>query len=417
MEHFVELKRKLALTLSLAIAFSLLVAFVINYSVSKASIKEALVQNQLPLTSSMIASDLQNEQLGLIINSRPNNYQKQYLHSVDYGLNKEKLVQMLDLYKQQYGHNIYLTNAQGVVIAHNTESTVNGLINLTDSPQLQTIFQKVSPKQNGSYEYNNNGETFLLNSAYLANLDWYLFVDTSENQATAKIRETFYINLFICIFATIVMVWLTYIAINRYQWQINQKLSDMSSSDSLTGLANRYTFDILMHHLLANAKRNQLPVSIMMVDLSELKALNQDKHVIHLDSFIQKAGQFLKTSIRASDVACRWSEDKFLVTFNNCQQDKATSIAESLRINMEHLLHKELTSHTTTQIRISAGLTDYYANDTVESLLERAERALTHAQSQGGNRMMYVQPPYYTPTYMTRRINKQLDVKAVQMQA
>ena len=123
--------------------------------------------------------------------------------SVDYGLNKEKLVQMLDLYKQQYGHNIYLTNAQGSVIAHNTDSTVNGLMNLTDSPQLQSIFQKVSPKQNGSYEYNNNGETFLLNSTYLTNLDSYLFVDTSENQATAKIRETFYINIFICIFACI----------------------------------------------------------------------------------------------------------------------------------------------------------------------------------------------------------------------
>lgn len=96
----------------------------------------------------------------------------------------------------------------------------------------------------------------------------FLFVDTSEYQATAKIRQSFYLNIFICIFATMVMAWLTYIAINRYQWQINQKLSDMSSSDSLTGLVNRYTFDILIHHLLANAKRNQQPVSVVMLDLS-----------------------------------------------------------------------------------------------------------------------------------------------------
>lgn len=413
MEHFVELKRKLALTLSLAIAFSLLVAFVINYSVSKASLKESLVKNQLPLTASMITTDLQNERLGLIINPSPSDYQKRYLNSINYGLNKDKLIQMLDLYKKQYGHNIYITNAQGNVIVHNTGSNIDGQLNLTDSPQLQTIFNNLDPQTNSTHEYSVNGETFLVNSHYLKDLNWFLFVDTSEYQATAKIRQSFYLNIFICIFATMVMVWLTYIAINRYQWQINQKLSDMSSSDSLTGLVNRYTFDILIHHLLANAKRNQQPVSVVMLDLSSLKQLNQH---IHVDGLIQKVGQFIKTSIRASDVGCRWSEDKFLVTFNNCLQDKAMAIAESLRINIEHILQKELGDQSKL-VTVSAGLTDYYANDTIETLLERTERALVHAQSQASSKIMYVQPPYHSPTYMTRRITKQLDVKAVQMQA
>lgn len=413
MEHFVELKRKLALTLSLAIAFSLLVAFVINYTVSKASLKESLVKNQLPLTASMITTDLQNERLGFIINPSPSDYQKRYLNSINYGLNKDKLIQMLDLYKKQYGHNIYITNAQGNVIVHNTGSNIDGQLNLTDSPQLQTIFNNLDPQINSTHEYSVNGETFLVNSHYLKDLNWFLFVDTSEYQATAKIRQSFYLNIFICIFATMVMVWLTYIAINRYQWQINQKLSDMSSSDSLTGLVNRYTFDILIHHLLANAKRNQQPVSVVMLDLSSLKQLNQH---IHVDSLIQKVGQFIKTSIRASDVGCRWSEDKFLVTFNNCLQDKAMAIAESLRINIEHILQKELADQSKL-VTVSAGLTDYYANDTIETLLERTERALVHAQSQAGSKIMYVPSPYHSPTYMTRRITKQLDVKAVQMQA
>jgi diguanylate cyclase (GGDEF)-like protein len=164
---------------------------------------------------------------------------------------------------------------------------------------------------------------------------------------------------------------------------------------------------------LANAKRNQQPVSVVMLDLSSLKQLNQH---IHVDSLIQKVGQFIKTSIRASDVGCRWSEDKFLVTFNNCLQDKAMAIAESLRINIEHILQKELADQSKL-VTVSAGLTDYYANDTIETLLERTERALVHAQSQAGSKIMYVPSPYHSPTYMTRRITKQLDVKAVQMQA
>jgi hypothetical protein len=111
MEHFLELKRKLALTLSLAIAFALLVAFVINYSVSKVSIIDGLVNKQLPLTATTISSDLRDQRLGLFVNPSPSAYQKQYLSEINYGLDQEKLNQLLELYQKEYGHNIYLVNS------------------------------------------------------------------------------------------------------------------------------------------------------------------------------------------------------------------------------------------------------------------------------------------------------------------
>jgi GGDEF domain-containing protein len=108
-------------------------------------------------------------------------------------------------------------------------------------------------------------------------------------------------------------------------------------------------------------------------------------------------------------------EDKFLITLNNCLPEKATRIAESLRLN----INDYLTTHAKTMnLNLSAGVTNYHVNDTVDTLVERIERALVHAQSQDNNKVMYVQAPYYTPTYMTRRLNNPLgDIKAVQMQA
>lgn len=415
MEHFLELKRKLALTLSLAIAFALLVAFVINYSVSKVSIIDGLVNKQLPLTATTISSDLRNQSLGLFINPNPSAYQKQYLSEINYGLDQGRLNQMLELYQKEYGHNVYLVNNKWQIVAHNSQSVVSGKKNLHDINAFHELTQTLNKKQASFFELEYRGDTYLINARYLPELDWYLFVDSSANKATANIRQAFYLNLCIGLFATLTIFWLTNIAIGRYQWQIKQKLSDMSSSDSLTGLANRYTFDILIGHVLANAKRNQAPVSLVLLDIDLMKsAIMEHGHVV-TDQLIQGVGQLIKTSIRASDVGCRWNEDTFLVTLNNCLPEKATRIAESLRLSISEYL----TTHAQTMnLSVSAGVTNYHVNDTVDTLIERIERALVHAQSQDNHKVMYVQAPYYTPTYMTRRLNNPTgDVKAVQMQA
>lgn len=415
MEHFLELKRKLALTLSLAIAFALLIAFFINYSVSKASIIDGLMNKQLPLTATTISSDLRDPRLGLFINPSPSAYQKQYLSEINYGLDQEKLKQLLELYQQEYGHNIYLVNSKWQIVAQNSQSIVNGNSNLHDVSAFRELTQNINQKQAASFELQHRGDTYLVNARYLPELDWYLFVDSSASKATASIRQAFYLNLCIGLFATLTIFWLTYIAIGRYQWQIKQKLSDMSASDSLTGLANRYTFDILIAHILANAKRNQTPVSLVLLDMDLMKsAIIENGHLV-TDQLIQAVGQLIKKSIRASDVGCRWNEDKFLITLNHCFPEKATHIAESLRLSINDYLN---THAKTMSLNLSAGVTNYHINDTVETLIDRIERALVHAQSQDNNKVMYVQAPYYTPTYMTRHLNNKLgDIKAVQMQA
>lgn len=416
MEHFLELKRKLALTLSLAIAVSLLVAFVVNYSVSKNSIINGLVNKELPLTANAVVADLNDERLGLFLNAAPSDYQKKYLSEINYGVDRSKLNELLDLYYQEYGHNIYLINNAGQVIAHNSQSMIGTAKNLNELSQFNTLAQTLN-KQQSAYEIQHQGETFLVNARYLPNTDWYLLVDTSATQATASLREAFYLNMFICLLASLSIFGLTHLAISRYEWRIKQKFSDMSASDTLTGLANRYTFDILIGHILANAKRTQTPVSLVLIDMDLMKSAVLEHGNIAIQNMIQQVGATIKGSIRASDVGCRWTEDKFLITLNNCLPEKATSIAQKLTQSIQHTLALYPVT-ASMQLSISAGVSEYHINDTVETLIERTERALVHAQSQTHHKVMYIQAPYYTPTYMTRRLNnKNGDLKAVQMQA
>jgi diguanylate cyclase (GGDEF)-like protein len=416
MEHFLELKRKLALTLSFAIAIALLIAFVINYSVSKVSIINALVNKELPLTASAVMADLRDERLGLFLNSAPSDYQKRYLSNIDYGLDRAKLNEMLDLYHQEYGHNIYLVNQEMQIVARNNQSIVSDKKNLFEINDFKA-FTQVLNKDTSSYELQHQGDTVLINAHYLPSLDWYLLVDTNATQATASLRDALYLNIFVCLFASLSIFGLTHIAISRYQWQIKQKLSDMSSSDTLTGLANRYTFDILIGHILANAKRTQTPISLILLDMDLIKSAVLEHGSLTTEKIVQQVGHIIKASIRASDVGCRWSEDKFLITLNNCLPDKATSIAQNLTLNIQQAMIQHPVADNM-QLNISAGVADYHVNDTLDSLIERTERALVHAQSQTHHKVMYVQAPYYTATHLTRRLNnKQHDIKAVQMQA
>jgi diguanylate cyclase (GGDEF)-like protein len=416
MEHFLELKRKLALTLSFAIAIALLIAFVINYSVSKVSIINALVDKELPLTASAVIADLRDERLGLFLNSAPSDYQKRYLSNIDYGLDRTKLNQMLDLYHEEYGHNIYLVNKEMQVVARNNQSIVSNKSSLLEINDFKALTQALN-KDTSAYEVQYQGDTILINARYLSGLDWYLLVDTNATQATASLRDALYLNIFVCLFASLSILGLTHIAISRYQWQIKQKLSDMASSDTLTGLANRYTFDILIGHILANAKRTQTPISLILLDMDLIKSAVLKHGSLTTEKIVQQVGHIIKESIRASDVGCRWNEDKFLITLNNCLPDKATSIAQNLMQSIQQAMIKHPIIDNMS-LNISAGVADYHVNDTLDVLIERTERALVHAQSQTHHKVMYVKAPYYMTTHLTRRLNnKQHDIKAVQMQA
>ena len=415
MEQFLELKRKLTLTLCIAVACSFMVALLISYSVAKATIHNSLVNKELPLTASTVSSDLQDDTLGIFLNPNPSVDQRKYLNAIDYGLDRERLNTVLNLYKKAYNHNIYFVDMSGQVQASTRSDGITKGSDLYKISGLTDVISDIMTSKRGSYQYQHNGQTYLLNVRHLPHLNWMLFVDTNEDDATANIRHALYLNLFICLFITLIVVGLINVAINRYQWQLKQKLAEMSASDSLTGLANRYTFDIIINHILANAQRNQVPVSLIFMDIDLLRQLSDPFGREHGEIIIKQIGSLIKNSIRASDIGCRWSEDKFLITLNKCHGEKAQVIADALRLNIENTI---LSQHMPTmKTRLNLGVTQYNPNDTVLSLVERVERALAQAQEQEGNKVVYIKPPHYTPHTISRSFAKPQELQTPQTSA
>ncbi|MGM0368712.1 MAG: diguanylate cyclase domain-containing protein, partial [Actinomycetota bacterium] len=92
--------------------------------------------------------------------------------------------------------------------------------------------------------------------------------------------------------------------------QIEKKLEFLSYHDELTGLYNRAFFEKEIERL---DTERQLPLSILMMDLNNLKYVNDKLGHLEGDKLLKKFGEILKNCCRSEDIIARWGGDEFTV--------------------------------------------------------------------------------------------------------
>ncbi len=114
---------------------------------------------------------------------------------------------------------------------------------------------------------------------------------------------------------------------------IEKRIKYIGYHDHLTGLFNRYAFEVESQKLDVI---NQLPLSIIMADLNGLKLLNDTYGHSIGDKFLQSAAEVLKSVCREGDLVVRWGGDEFVIMLPQTTFAQANSIAN--RITEECLL-------------------------------------------------------------------------------
>jgi sensor c-di-GMP phosphodiesterase-like protein len=102
--------------------------------------------------------------------------------------------------------------------------TLKCMTNINNIDSLSNISQNIIQQRKGSYQYNLDGNTYLLNVHYLPDFKWLLLVDTNEDEAIANIRHSLYINIFIGIFIILTIIFLINTSMTSYQWQLKKYL-------------------------------------------------------------------------------------------------------------------------------------------------------------------------------------------------
>jgi diguanylate cyclase (GGDEF)-like protein/PAS domain S-box-containing protein len=167
--------------------------------------------------------------------------------------------------------------------------------------------------------------------------------------------------------------------------RLRSRLEQESIRDGLTGLYNRRYLDDALRRELQHARRLQLPVSAVMIDIDRFKALN-DKHGHEMgDRALRAVAQTISGLVRQGDIVCRYGGEEFAIVFIGESQDVAAMKAEAIRAAVACL---DVGGEPDKPIRVtlSAGVSEA-GLDVLDgaALLRRADRALYQAKEDGRN--------------------------------
>jgi diguanylate cyclase (GGDEF)-like protein len=167
--------------------------------------------------------------------------------------------------------------------------------------------------------------------------------------------------------------------------QAKKHAEDLARTDTLTGLNNRRAFFAKAEPLFAYCKRSKEPISALMLDIDHFKKINDNFGHAAGDVALRNLAHLIKTHLRDSDIPCRFGGEEFAVLLPNTNVAEATEMANILKKRMmENTI--ALADNDVLSVTASFGIAEI--GETVEDLLNNADKAMYAAKHYGRNHVM-----------------------------
>jgi diguanylate cyclase (GGDEF)-like protein len=160
--------------------------------------------------------------------------------------------------------------------------------------------------------------------------------------------------------------------------QSADEVTRLASIDPLTGLFNRRYFDTRLEAELQRARRNGEPLTLLMVDIDNFKAINDDHGHVVGDRLLRCVSERLRRGVRIFDVCARYGGDEFAILMPSSNVDTAVLVAERIRTSVDGHC-----AHGTAGVTVSIGVA--HSDGRERELLSIADRALLEAKAMGKN--------------------------------
>lgn len=174
----------------------------------------------------------------------------------------------------------------------------------------------------------------------------------------------------------------------------NRKLTTLSTTDTLTGLANRRKLDETLSREWDRMRRSGLPLSFVMCDVDHFKIYNDNLGHQAGDVCLQKVATAMQAAlVRPGDLVARYGGEEFAVVLPDTDAQGAHQVAETLRQAVGALRIPHVPEKGVAFLSVSLGVTCSAEGSPADSptiLLRKADEALYLAKASGRDQVVYL---------------------------
>lgn len=164
-----------------------------------------------------------------------------------------------------------------------------------------------------------------------------------------------------------------------------EELREISLVDALTDTSNRRFLEMNINNMLAGMRRYNLAFGMLFLDIDHFKNINDTYGHDIGDKVLRMVSKSLGSTLRPLDILGRWGGEEFIALLLNTNKENLLAVANRLRLLVENSALP--TDKGTINVTISVGGTIAQADDTIHSLVKRADELMYQSKKNGRNRV------------------------------
>lgn len=156
--------------------------------------------------------------------------------------------------------------------------------------------------------------------------------------------------------------------------------------DALTGVLNRGGIEYRLDWAILERRREHIPLSLLFIDLDVFKQINDRHGHAFGDHCLRAVTRVISEEFQYGDQLGRLGGEEFVLVLTGVDGPAATALAERVRVKIERRCMR--VDEIDVGLTVSIGVAECTAEDTVASLIKRADEAMYRAKRAGGNQVV-----------------------------